>query len=115
MSSSKANFLINGTPRGYVRYLRGLKKHDPLSPLLFTLVSDILSLMFNHAMDSCVVYGVLLGNFGKICHLQYADDLLIVTAGGVEELRIIKLILYLFEGMSRLAINSQKMSIFSTS
>lgn len=113
--SSKANFFINGSPKGYVRYLRGLRQGDPLSPLLFALVSEVLNLMFNHALESRVLVGVPLGNLGKMCHLQFANDLLILMAEGIEDLQIIKLILYLFEGMSGLAINFHKTCIFSTS
>ena len=47
-------------------------------------------------------------------HLQYVDDLLVLIVGGIDDLRIIKLILNLFEGMSGLAINFHKTSIFST-
>lgn len=103
--SSKAKFLINGEQFGYVRCLRGLGQGDHLSPLLFVLVSDVLSLMFNHALDSGILLGVLLGGFGKMCHLHYADDLLVVTARGKVDLCIIKLILVLFEGMLGLTVN----------
>ncbi|XP_039120732.1 uncharacterized protein LOC120257303 [Dioscorea cayenensis subsp. rotundata] len=97
LRSSKSSILINGSPEGYVRYQRGLRQGDPLSPLLFVLAADDLSTMFNQALDSRVFFGVPLGNQGHACHLQYADDLIILTAGGAEDLRIIKLILGLFE------------------
>ncbi|XP_039116779.1 uncharacterized protein LOC120252722, partial [Dioscorea cayenensis subsp. rotundata] len=78
---------------------RGLRQGDPLSPLMFILVVDVLSSLFSNALDSGILYGVPLGSQGKICHLQYADDLIILIAGGAEDLRIIKLIFYLFEGI----------------
>lgn len=94
--SSKANFLINGAKSGYVRYRRGLRQGDPLSPLLFILVTDVLSTMFGNALKSRILYGIPLGHAKKICHLQFANDLLILTSGGRENLRIMKLLLYLF-------------------
>lgn len=106
--TSKANFLINGSHKSYTRYLRGIRQGYLLSPLFFALVSNVLSLMFNHALEYGVLVGIPLGHFGKMCHLQFADDLLLMMAGGIKDLRIIKLILYLFEGMSGLAINFHK-------
>ncbi|XP_039136185.1 uncharacterized protein LOC120273588 [Dioscorea cayenensis subsp. rotundata] len=96
------------------RYQHGLHRGDPLSPLLFILVVDVLSAMFNHALATHVLHGVPLGSQGNVCHLQYADDLLILSAGGIKDLRIIKLILYVFEGMSGLAVNLNKTCLVST-
>lgn len=73
--SSKASILINGSTNGYVRYQRGLRQGDPLSPLLFLLVSDVLCEMFTHAIQSKTLVGVPLGEFGNVYNLHYADDL----------------------------------------
>lgn len=55
LSSTKANVMINGSPNGYIHYHRGLRQGGPLSPLLFVLVTDVLSAMFNHALDSKIL------------------------------------------------------------
>ena len=73
---------------------------------------DVLSTMFSYALFSSVLYGVLFEKFGKMCHIQYADDLIILATGGSEDLQVIKLILYLFEGISRLSINFLKTCSF---
>lgn len=112
--SSKANILVNGSPNGYIRYQRGLRQGDPLSPLLFVLVTDVLSAMFKHALRSKVLVGVPLGVFGSRCNLHYADDLLVLTTGGLDDLRIIKLILYIFEGLSGLKTNFAKTCLYSS-
>lgn len=113
LASTKANVLINGSPNGYIRYLRGLHQGDPLSPLLFILVTDLLSTMFKYALDSRILVGVPLGPFKNRCNLHYANDLLVLTTGGLEDLRIVKLILYLFEGMSGLHVNYFKTCLYS--
>lgn len=87
---------------------RGLQQGDPLSPLLFLLVTDVSSVMFSHALNSRILVRVPIGDFGSRCNLHYADDLLIMTTGGLEDLRIVKLILFLIEGMSGLATNFAK-------
>lgn len=104
---------INGSLNQYIRYQRGLRLGDPLSPLLFVLVTDVLSLMFTHALSSKILIGVPLGDFGSKCNLHYADDLLVLSKGGLEDLRIIKLILYLFEGITQLETNFYKACLYS--
>lgn len=105
---------MNGEPHGFIRCKRGLHQGDPLSPLLFALAADTLSAMFSHALRSRILVGVPIGNSDSICHLQYANDLIIFSAGGQDDLLIIKLILYLFEGASGLTINFNKRCLYST-
>ncbi|XP_039123614.1 uncharacterized protein LOC120260240 [Dioscorea cayenensis subsp. rotundata] len=114
LCSSKATILVNGSPSGYVRYQRGLRQGDPLSPLLFVLVSDVLCTMFDNALNSKILISVPLGEHGRICNLQYADDLLAMTVGGAEDLRVIKLILMIFEGLSGLVTNFSKTCLYTT-
>lgn len=113
--SSKASILVNGSPNGYVRYQRGLRQGDPLSPLLFVLVTDVLCTMFSHALLSRILVGVPLGERHSMCNLHYADDLLVLTTGGLEDLRIIKLMLNVFEGMTGLATNFSKTCLYVSS
>ncbi|XP_039123501.1 uncharacterized protein LOC120260128 [Dioscorea cayenensis subsp. rotundata] len=114
--TSKASILINGSPSGYVRYQRGLRQGDPLSSLLFVLVADVLCTMFDNALNSQILIGVPLGEYGRICNLHYTDDLLVMTVGrrGAEDLRVIKLILLVFEGLSDLETNFSKMCLYTT-
>lgn len=112
--SSKATILINSSQNGYVRYQRGLRQGDPLSPLLFVLVTCVLSSMFRHALRSKVLVGVPLGDFGSRCNLHYADDLLVLTMGVLEDLRVVNLILYVFEGLSGLETNFSKTCLYSS-
>lgn len=85
-----------------------------LSPLLFVLVVDALSAMCSHALSLGILTGVPLGDHGTMCHLQYADDLQLLSTGGIEDLRIFKLILLLFKRISGLAINFQNSFLYTT-
>lgn len=64
--------------------------------------------MFTYALRSKILVRVSLGEFGSHYNLHYADDLLVMTTSGLEDLRIVKLILYLFEGMT--CLYSSRMS-----
>lgn len=110
----KGIFLVNGTQCGYVRYCSGLRQGDPLSPLLFVLVVDVRSTMFNNALNFGILHGIMLGDQrDKMCHLEFADNLLVLMTGGGEDLRIIKLILFLFKGLSGLKVNFSKTCLYS--
>lgn len=112
--SSKVNFLVNKSQFRYIKYLMGLGQRDHLSPFLFKQVSGILIVIFNHALSFKVLHGVSLGPLGKMYHLQYADDLLVLIVGDVEDLGINKHMLYLYKAMYGMAIYFHKTSIYKT-
>ena len=70
--------------------------------------------MLNHALELGILHGVPLGHYGKMCHLQYANNLTFISIGGLEDLRIFKLILYFFERILGLAVNFQKSCLYAS-
>lgn len=69
---------INGERSDFFRTYRGLRQGDPLSPLLFNLVSDALAAIFDNAKRAGILTGLVLEIFPNgITHLQYADDTVI--------------------------------------
>jgi len=51
LSSSSTQVLLNGIPGEGILHKRGLRQGDPLSPMLFILVMDVLNQMFTRAAE----------------------------------------------------------------
>jgi len=92
---------------------KGLRQGDPLSPLLFNLVADMLAVMIARAKQDGQISGLLphLVDDG-ISILQYADDTIIFMDHNFDEARDMKLILTIFEQLSGLKINYHKSELF---
>ncbi|XP_050145591.1 uncharacterized protein LOC126621231 [Malus sylvestris] len=70
--------LLNGQPGPRFAPSRGLRQGDPLSPYLFLLVSEVLSLLIKQAGERKQIEGVKMGLAGPmISHIFFADDTLI--------------------------------------
>ena len=91
----------------------GLQQGDPLSPLLFNIVADMLSILIKRAKNQGQVGGVvphLLDDGLSI--LQYADETIIFMEHDLEKARNMKLLLCAFEQVSGLKINFHKSELF---
>jgi hypothetical protein len=51
MRSRTSAVLLNGVPGKVFHCKRGVRQGDPLSPLLFVLVAELLQLIVNHAKN----------------------------------------------------------------
>src|SRR4051794_21555513 len=74
---------INGVVGPYFRSSRGVRKGDPISPLLFNLAVDVLASILDKARVADHIHGVV-GHLipgGGVTHLQYADDTMIMIEG----------------------------------
>lgn len=104
----------NGATYGYFKGRRGLRQGDPLSPYLFVLSMNCLSLTLNKAAQE--------GKFkyhpkcqrSKLTHLCFADDLLIFMDGTAQSVCNVLEVLKDFELKSGLAVNLQKTTMFTT-
>jgi hypothetical protein len=61
LSSANTRVLVNGAAGNKVRHGRGLRQGDPLSPLLFVLIMDVVAAMFRAAEASGVLSPFLRG------------------------------------------------------
>ncbi|WVZ94912.1 LOW QUALITY PROTEIN: hypothetical protein U9M48_040741, partial [Paspalum notatum var. saurae] len=90
---------------------KGLRQ-DPLSPLLFNLVADMLA-VFNKQGKRKWIQGLIphLVEDG-LSILQYADDTILFLEHNLEQAKNLKIILCAFEKLSGLKINFHKSDIF---
>lgn len=104
---------VNGQRSPYFRTFRGLRQGDPLSPLLFNVVADTLSVMLDKVVAKDHLRGVLADLIpGGISHIQYADDTVIMVDGSPQSITNLKIIMYCFEWLSGLRINFHKSEVF---
>lgn len=76
---------------------KGLRQGDPLSPILFNFVVDVLTRMMSKAanLDWITGLGRELTPQGVI-NLQYADDTIILLENNLERAKNMKKILFIF-------------------
>lgn len=110
------NFTVgyNGYVHGYFKGTRGLRQGDPLSPYLFVIAMNNLSLMLNRAAREMKFKYHLKCQPSKLTHLSFADDLLIFIDGSLASVQAVLQVLREFELRSGLAVSVQKSSFFAS-
>jgi hypothetical protein len=100
---------VNGERSQYFSTYQGLRQGDPLSPMIFNLVAEVLATLMKKAARQGKVTGVMTHLIPKgITHIQYADDTIIMVEGDDKSVTHMKLILYCFEWLFGLKINYHK-------
>jgi len=112
VSSATYAILINGEPTEFFKCGRGLKQGCPLSPLLFILVLESLSLASKKGQEDGLVMGIKVSRLIQIIHLLFVDDILIMTKASSSEWLKIHKILTSFCNSTGFLINAQKSSFY---
>jgi hypothetical protein len=104
---------VNDDIGRYFQTKKGLRQGDPLSPILFNLVADMLAIMIERAKQDGEVSGLIPHLVdGGLSILQYADDTIIFMEHDLDKALNMKLVLCLFEQLSGLKINFHKSELF---
>jgi hypothetical protein len=103
---------LNNSIGPYFLSFKGVRQGDPLSPLLFNIVVDVLTRMVYLAQQNHLVTGIISNPIPNgIAILQYADDTILCMENDEEKARNIKLLLYMYEQMVGLKINFEKSEV----
>ncbi|GJZ86131.1 putative reverse transcriptase domain-containing protein [Tanacetum coccineum] len=104
---------VNGDHHGYFKGNRDLRQGDPLSPYLFTLIMEVLSLMISRkiASNDAFKYHWRCSKV-KLTHLCFANDFIIFSNGDVRSVTILKNALEEFSRVSGLTPNFEKSVVF---
>lgn len=110
ISSPSFSVILNGSPYGYFPGKRGLRQGDPLSPLLFVLIMEMLSRLLRQ-MTGPFRFHPYCASL-KLTHLIFADDLLIFCRGDLDSVLAVKSCLDTFATWSGLHANPAKTGIY---
>jgi hypothetical protein len=104
---------INDEWRHFFQSRKGLRQGDPLSPILFNLVADMLAVLIERAKNLGFIDGLVphLVDDG-LSILQYADDTILFLEDDLEKAKGLKLVLGAFEMLSGLKIKFHKNELF---
>ncbi|XP_019152213.1 PREDICTED: uncharacterized protein LOC109149044 [Ipomoea nil] len=101
VSTVSYSFLVNGIRSDAIIPTRGLRQGDPLSPFLFIICAEGLSLLLQRAQDRGLIHGCRVARGAPaVSHIFFADDsLLFFKATGQEAIEIKKLPVTVLEVM----------------
>ena len=115
ISTATFSVLVNGSPTGFFGSSRGLRQGDPLSPYLFVLGMEALSVMIDKAAEGGFISGYMFkgrdNSVKQITHLLFADDTLVFCKDTEDQMTHLCWILAWFEALSGLKINLEKSSL----
>ncbi|WVZ70124.1 LOW QUALITY PROTEIN: hypothetical protein U9M48_018818 [Paspalum notatum var. saurae] len=93
--SSTTRILVNGVPGEPIQHHRGLCQGDPLSPMLFIIIMDVLNALINRASDSGLLQPILTSGPTQRVSL-YVYDVVLFLRPCTEDLVLTKEILEVF-------------------
>ena len=107
---STVNFvvLVNGTPSNFFTATHGVCQGCPLSPLLFILVIEGLSLLIQDARSNGLIRGIQLSPSLALSHLLFVDDVILLGSGTLQNWSAFEVIIETFCKASGMRINIEK-------
>jgi hypothetical protein len=107
LSTASTKILLNGQPGQRIEHHWGLRQGDPLSPMMFILVMDVLNRLFTKASERNLLQPIGHPAIKYQCSL-YADDVIVFVSPTVTEAQAVARILDIFGNASGLKTNVSK-------
>ena len=115
VSTVRFSVLVNGSPVGFFSRYRGLRQGDPLSPLLFLLIMEVLSRILKKTEEGGLIQGFHVGPVNSsgihVSHLLFVDDTILFCDISREQSLSIRLVLSCFQAFTGLKVNVGKSEI----
>jgi hypothetical protein len=109
LTSASSAVLLNGVPGKAFQCKRGVRQGDPLSPLLFVLVAEILLQVLNKAATlNLLHYPLNLTHMSDFPVAQYADETILIMEASQRQLFYLKGILHTISLSTGLKVNFSK-------
>jgi len=109
-----ANIKVNDQLGFYFQTKKGLRQADPLSPILFNIVVDMLAILIARAKADGQVEGVIPNLIEDgLSILQYPDDTIIFMSHDAQKAVNMKFLLSTFEQVSGFKINFHRVKYFA--
>ncbi|XP_019183220.1 PREDICTED: uncharacterized protein LOC109178127 [Ipomoea nil] len=105
--------IVNGVKEGFFTSMRGLRQGDPLSPTLFVIAAEVLSVYIARVYD-----GTTVPRFTQpprtphIHHLAYADDVIIFSTARLRAIEVVIGALKEYEEISGQLVSFQKSAFY---
>ncbi|XP_026452252.1 uncharacterized protein LOC113352669 [Papaver somniferum] len=112
LKSTKISIMINGGPVGYFGVGRCLKQGDTLSPILYVIAADVLSINILHPIQENKIQPMIIRKGIHPSHLFFADDIFIFCNGGKSRLLHLKKLLIDYQKASGQTVSATKSKCF---
>ncbi|BFG30782.1 hypothetical protein CerSpe_170560 [Prunus speciosa] len=113
ITSVRFTVLLNGKSGNPFKSSRGIRQGDPISPYIFILVSDVLSVMLNQAVERGFVQGIRFSRDGPtLSHLFFADDSILFLKATERNCNAVASILNSYCHASGQVVNFEKSSVY---
>ncbi len=81
---------VNDQIGPYFKTHKGLRQGDPLSPLLFNLAAEALTVLVQRAVNNELIEGLGINDDNKVAILQYTDDTIFLLSDDLEQAKHLK-------------------------
>ncbi|XP_043717788.1 uncharacterized protein LOC122665701 [Telopea speciosissima] len=106
------NLLVNGYVKGAISPSRGIKQGDPISPVIFILCSQALTIVIRQAELVGTIRGVRVRHRGEpVTHLLFTDGCLLFGRVDLQEINALSDCLDLYYNATGQAINFHKSNL----